>query len=97
MTPAILIMTPVLLPFVKALGIDIVLFGLLMVLCLLIGLVTPPVGMVLFVLSSVSGVKVERISRAILPYIAACVLFVILLVVYMVLVMKYPQIPLIYW
>lgn len=97
LTPAILIMTPVLLPFVKALGIDIVLFGLLMVLCLLIGLVTPPVGMVLFVLSSVSGVKVERISRAILPYIAACVLFVILLVVYMVLVMKYPQIPLIYW
>lgn len=96
LTPAILIMTPVLLPFVKALGIDLVLFGLLMVLCLLVGLVTPPVGMVLFVLSSVSGVKVERISKAIVPYILLSLGLIFMLVVYIVLVSKFPQIPLIY-
>jgi TRAP transporter, DctM subunit len=96
LTPAILIMTPVLMPFVKALGIDSVLFGLLMVLCLLVGLVTPPVGTVLFVLSSISDVKVEKIAKAILPYIAFCLFMIVLLVVYICLVAKYPQIPLIY-
>ena len=96
LTPAILIMTPVLMPFIKALGIDPVLFGLLMVVCLLVGLVTPPVGVVLFVLSSVSGTKVEKIAIAIIPYVLLAVFMIVLLVVYICLVVKFPNIPLIY-
>lgn len=95
-TPAIVIMTPVLMPFITELGIDPVLFGLFMVLCLLVGLVTPPVGMVLFVLSSVSGVSIERISKAIIPFIAVAIGIILLLVIYMGLVVNYPSIPLIY-
>jgi tripartite ATP-independent transporter DctM subunit len=96
LTPAIVIMTPVFMPFIKTLGIDPVLFGLLMVLCLLIGLITPPVGMVLFVLSSVSGVEVERISKAIVPYMLTSLVVILLLVVYICAVRAYPNIPLIY-
>jgi tripartite ATP-independent transporter DctM subunit len=96
LTPAIVIMTPVFMPFITELGINPVLFGLLMVLCLLVGLVTPPVGMVLFVLSGVSGVAVERISKAIIPYIIASLGVILLLVVYICLVRAYPNIPLIY-
>ena len=96
LTPAIVIMTPVFMPFIKTLGIDPVLFGLLMVLCLLIGLITPPVGMVLFVLSSVSGVEVERISKAIVPYILISLFVILLLVVYICAVRANPNIPLIY-
>ena len=95
-TPAIVIMTPVLLPFVKELGIDLVLFGLLMVLCLLVGLVTPPVGMVLFVLSSVSAVSVERISRAIIPYILVSLGIILILILYISVHVICPEIPLIY-
>jgi tripartite ATP-independent transporter DctM subunit len=96
LTPAIVIMTPVFMPFIQALGIDPVLFGLLMVLCLLIGLVTPPVGMVLFVLSSVSNVAVEKISKAIIPYILVSLGIIIMYVIYICLVREYPSVPLIY-
>jgi tripartite ATP-independent transporter DctM subunit len=96
LTPAIVIMTPVFMPFITQLGINPVLFGLLMVLCLLVGLVTPPVGMVLFVLSGVSGVGVERISKAIIPYIIASLGVILLLVVYICMVRANPNIPLIY-
>lgn len=96
LTPAIVIMTPVFMPFITELGLDPVLFGLLMVICLLVGLVTPPVGMVLFVLSGVSGVPVERISKAIIPYIIASLGMILLLIVYMVLVRNNPNIPLFY-
>lgn len=81
-TPAIVILTPVLLPFVTALGIDPVLFGVIMVLNLLVGLVTPPVGMVLFVLSGVSGVSIERISKAIIPYVLSSLATIFGLIVY---------------
>jgi len=96
LTPAIVIMTPVFMPFIQALNIDPVLFGLLMVLCLLIGLVTPPVGMVLFVLSSVSNVAVERISKAIIPYILVSLILIIIYVGYICLVREIPSFPLIY-
>lgn len=97
LTPAIVILTPVFMPFITSLGIDPVLFGLLMVVCLLVGLITPPVGMVLFVLSGVSGVGVEKISKAIIPHIIVSIILILALVVYMSLLMKFPNIPLIYW
>lgn len=96
-TPGILIMTPILMPFITSLGIDPVLFGMFMVLCLLVGLVTPPVGIVLFVLSNVSGVSVGKIAKSIVPYICATICIIILLIIYMSLLVIYPEIPLIYW
>ncbi|MFA6506715.1 MAG: TRAP transporter large permease subunit, partial [Treponemataceae bacterium] len=68
-TAAIMILVPILLPITNALGVDPVHFGIIMILNLMIGLLTPPVGMVLYVLSSVSGVPFERIARVSFPYV----------------------------
>ena len=74
---AITILTPVLLPVAVELGIDPVHFGVIMVLNLMLGLLTPPVGMVLYVLSRVSGVPFERCVVATSPFLiplVACLL-----------------------
>ena len=68
-SPSIIILTPVFLPVVTAFGVDPVHFGIIMILNLMIGLLTPPVGMVLYVLSKVSSVPFERICKATVPYI----------------------------
>lgn len=77
MAPLILILTPVLLPVAKAIGIDPVHFGIIMMVNLGIGLVTPPVGAVLFVGSAVAKLRIEQVVRAMGPF------FVILLLVLM--------------
>ncbi|AEX50593.1 TRAP transporter large permease [Rahnella aquatilis] len=79
MAPIILILTPVLLPVVLSLGIDPVHFGMIMLVNLGIGLITPPVGSVLFVASAVSKQSIENVVRAMMPFY--CVLFVVLLLV----------------
>ena len=63
------LMLPVLLPIVKSLGIDLVHFGLIMVLSLMIGQVTPPFGVCLFVVSDVGKVKLDSLYKAILPFL----------------------------
>ncbi len=68
-TAAITILVPVLLPIVQHLGIDPVHFGLIMVLNLMIGLLHPPMGLVLFVLARVSKLSFERTTMAILPWL----------------------------
>jgi tripartite ATP-independent transporter DctM subunit len=70
-TAAIMILVPILLPVITALKIDPIHFGIIMILNLMIGLLTPPVGMVLYVLSSVSDVPFERIARVSFPYVVA--------------------------
>jgi tripartite ATP-independent transporter DctM subunit len=65
---AITILVPVLLPIAMKLGIDPIHFGLIMVLNLMIGLLTPPVGMVLFVLAKVSRLGFEATVKAVLPW-----------------------------
>jgi tripartite ATP-independent transporter DctM subunit len=65
---AITILVPVLLPIAMQVGMDPVQFGIVLVLNLMIGLLTPPVGMVLYVLSRVSGVPFERCAIATLPF-----------------------------
>jgi len=67
-TPSLFILTPVLMPMVKHYGIDPIHFGVVMVLNLMIGLVTPPVGTVLYTLQRVTGVPLERLSYAMLPW-----------------------------
>ena len=68
-TAAITILVPILVPICNALGIDLVHFGLVMVLNLMIGLLHPPMGMVLFVLARVAKLSVERTTMAILPWL----------------------------
>lgn len=68
MAPIILIATPILLPIATSIGIDPVQFGIIMVLNCGIGLLTPPVGAVLFIGSAVSKVKMERLVKATLPF-----------------------------
>ncbi|MCW5236295.1 TRAP transporter large permease [Verminephrobacter eiseniae] len=68
-TAAITILVPILLPIASTLGIDPIHFGLVMVLNLMIGLLHPPMGMVLFVLARVSGLSLERTTMAILPWL----------------------------
>jgi tripartite ATP-independent transporter DctM subunit len=68
-TAAITILVPILVPICQQLGIDLVHFGLVMVLNLMIGLLHPPMGMVLFVLARVAKLSVERTTMAILPWL----------------------------
>ena len=68
-TPAILILTPVLLPAMQSYGVDPVHLGIFFTLNMCVGLCTPPVGLVLYVLSGFSKVSIERIAKAVLPYV----------------------------
>ena len=79
MAPLILILTPILLPVVTLLGVDPVHFGMIMMVNLGMGLITPPVGSVLFVASAVSDQKMEAVTKAMLPFFAA--LFTVLMIV----------------
>ena len=74
MAPLILIMTPILLPVVKLLGVDPVHFGMIMMVNLGIGLLTPPVGGVLFVGAAVAKLPIEQVTRALLPFFGALLL-----------------------
>jgi tripartite ATP-independent transporter DctM subunit len=76
---AITILVPVFLPIIEKLGIDPVHFGVVMVLNLMIGLLTPPVGMVLYVLSRVSGLPFERCVAATTPFLIPLVLVLALI------------------
>ena len=87
MAPLILILTPILLPVVKLIGVDPVHFGMIMMVNLGIGLITPPVGAVLFVGSAVAKLRIEQVVRAMGPF------FVILLLV-LVLVTYLPAVSL---
>jgi TRAP-type C4-dicarboxylate transport system permease large subunit len=73
MSSLILITTPILLPIAKQIGVDPVHFGVIMVLNLGIGLLTPPVGSTLFLGSAISGVSIERITKACLPFYAVMI------------------------
>ena len=76
---AITILTPVLLPVAISLGVDPVHFGIIMILNLMIGLLTPPVGMVLYVLSKVAAVPFERCVTATAPFLVPLVIVLLLL------------------
>ncbi|PLC05802.1 ABC transporter permease [Variovorax sp. RO1] len=73
-TAAITILVPILLPIATQLGVDPIHFGLVMVLNLMIGLLHPPMGMVLFVLARVAGLSFERTTMAILPWLVPLLL-----------------------
>jgi tripartite ATP-independent transporter DctM subunit len=68
MSCIILIATPILLPIAMKIGLDPIHFGVIMILNLGIGLITPPVGSTLFIGSAISGVRIEKLSRALVPF-----------------------------
>ncbi len=75
--PALLVLTPVFLPLVKMVGVDPLHYGVICVLNLVIGLATPPVGMCLFVGASIARMPIEKVSRALIPFLAAVILVLI--------------------
>ncbi|CAN7576576.1 TRAP transporter large permease subunit [Rhizobacter sp. LjRoot28] len=81
MTPTILILTPVLMPLIKAAGIDPVYFGVLFIINNSIGLITPPVGTVLNVVAGVGRMKMDEVTVGVLPFMLAqlVVMFVMVL------------------
>lgn len=81
MAPIILIATPILLPIATSIGIDPIQFGIMMVLNCGIGLLTPPVGAVLFIGSAVGKVKMEKVVKATLPFYV-CMIIVLLLITF---------------
>lgn len=80
-SPAVIILAPILVPIVQSLGIDKVLFGVIMIVNLAIGTITPPVGVDLFVAQSITGLPLTTIVKNIWPYIVG-LLLVLMLVTY---------------
>lgn len=76
---AITILVPVLMPIALSAGIDPVHLGILLIINLMLGLLTPPVGMVLFVLSEVSGVKFEQCVKATMPFLVPLLIVLLLI------------------
>ena len=87
MTPTILILTPVLMPLVKAAGIDPVYFGVLFIMNNAIGLITPPVGIVLNVICGVAKISLSDLMRGLWPFLWAELIVLLLLVLFPSLVM----------
>jgi C4-dicarboxylate transporter DctM subunit len=76
----IILLTPVLLPVVRNLGVDPVHFGIIFVLCCEIGFLTPPLGVNLFVAMRLTGVSLESLSKSALPYVVVLITSVVLIV-----------------
>ncbi len=79
---ALIILTPVFLPLMNQLGINLIHFGLIIVLGLAIGMVTPPVAINLYVASTISGISIEKISKAVVPLMIGLIV-VLMLVTYL--------------
>ena len=80
--PAMVIFLPALLPLVPVLGIDPIQFGTVVVINLLLGLLTPPVGMLLFVVANIGRIPLAVLSRGVLPFLAWAVVVLMLIIVF---------------
>lgn len=76
---AIIILTPILVPIATALDIDLVHFGIIMIVNLAIGFITPPVGINLFVAANIAGTKFEGLVKAIIPFILIMIIDVLII------------------
>jgi len=90
-TAAIIILTPVLLPIMQVSGLDPMHMGVIIVLTMMIGLLTPPFGMVLFVLNRISGISLHRIVVAVAPFLIPLIAVDVLLLFFPVLVLFLPR------
>lgn len=89
-TASLIILTPVLLPLMKQIGVDPLHFGVILVLNLVIGLTTPPVGVCLFIACSIGKTNLERLSRAILPFLLVSIAVLLICTYWKALVMAIP-------
>lgn len=78
MAPALMIFTPILLPVARSVGMDAIQFGVMMIMNLAIGTITPPVGSVLFVGCSIANLKIEQVFKRLIPYYAAIIVSLLL-------------------
>ncbi len=78
-SPALLIMVPILLPVSTAYGIDSLHFGLVVCINLTVGLITPPVGMTLFVTSNVGKIRLTELYREVMPFVVVCLVMLVLI------------------
>ncbi len=89
---ALIVLIPVFMPVIKAVGIDPVHFGLVVVLNLMIGTLTPPVGIVLFVVSRVAKLPFEEVARATAPFLVPLIVVLLLITVFPELVLFLPRV-----
>ena len=89
---AVLIFTPIFMLTIQLLGIDPLFFGVLMVITLSVGVITPPFGNVLFVLVEITGLRFEQVVRAVLPFLIPILCVISLLIVFPVLVTWLPSV-----
>lgn len=76
---AVVILTPILLPVALGMGIDPMFFGVLMVVNLAIGCITPPVGLDLFIVSSITGISIDKVTAKVMPYLLILLVDLVLL------------------
>ncbi|MFN3225842.1 MAG: TRAP transporter large permease [Hyphomicrobiales bacterium] len=88
---AIIVFTPVLLPVVQAFGIDPVFFGVMMTVNLMIGTITPPVGLSLYIAAGIANITILQICRAILPFLALHLAVLFLITLFPELVLAIPS------
>jgi tripartite ATP-independent transporter DctM subunit len=87
----LILLTPILVPMMKMLGVDLVHFGVVMVLNLMIGVATPPVGMCLFVVSEANNIKLERLMREVIPWVMPLIIVLFLITYWPGLVLTVPN------
>ena len=90
--PIMIALSPLLAPIARQYGIDDIQFGLVFVVTCMIGLVTPPVGIILFMTTSISGVSLEKLSATILPFVLWMVAVVILMIFFPALTLWLPKV-----
>lgn len=91
-TPAILLITPILLPVAKQVGLDPIHFGIFCILVLCIGLVTPPVAMGLFVAQSMTGISMMKIAKLCIPFMVALAVSCFIIAIFPQITLILPQI-----
>jgi len=90
-TAAVLLVTPTLMPIVKTLGIDPVHFGIIMCIALIIGIITPPFGICLFVMADVAEIPVSKVTRESIRYLPAMFITLLLIIIFPDLVLWIPN------
>ena len=90
-TASILIVTPILMPIITEVGIDPVHFGIIMILNLMIGLLTPPVGMSLYTVANIGNIKIENLIRELLPFYFLFFVIIVVLIIFPQIILFVPN------
>lgn len=90
-TAAVILLAPIIMPIVKSLGIDPIYFGVLMILSLMVGIITPPFGICLFVVSGVAKLPVRSVTKEAVKYIPAMLVVILLILFFPQIVLALPN------